>query len=289
MGRTRTGLPRGSVTGMRRALTAVVLLALLPGCTGDGLAQQQSPSAPPGRSATATTASPPASIPATTSPASTPSARASTPTPTPGVRDSSLDLPLIEAAGRGDRSEVRRLLERGASVRATDQRGRTPLIAAAYGNHVRVARELLRAGADPDEKDATVQSAYLIATSEVGDDPALLELLLAAGADVAARDSFNGTGLIRAAERGFPDIVAVLLAAGVEVDHVNRLGWTALHEAIILGDGSRPYVEVVRLLVDAGADVDLPSARDGVRPLTHARRAGQEQVAQALEEAGARP
>jgi ankyrin repeat protein len=148
---------------------------------------------------------------------------------------------------------------------------------------------LLDAGADPDERDATVQSAYLIATSEVGDDPRLLELVLAAGADVGSRDSFNGTGLIRAAERGFPRIVERLLEAGVEVDHVNRLGWTALHEAIILGDGTRDHVEVVELLVAAGADVNLPSERDGVRPLTHARRAGQVAVARVLEDAGARP
>jgi ankyrin repeat protein len=214
----------------------------------------------------------------------TPSARARTTTPDP-----SLDLPLIAAAARGDAGEVRRLLAQGASVRATDERGRTPLVAAAYGNHLETARRLLRAGADPDEKDATVQSAYLIATSEVGDDPRLLALLLAAGADVTARDSFNGTGLIRAAERGFPRVVRLLLRSGVEVDHVNRLGWTALHEAIVLGDGSDPYVQVVQALVAAGADVDLPSARDGVRPLTHARSRGQQDVAAVLEAAGARP
>ena len=39
-------------------------------------------------------------------------------------------------------------------------------------------------GADVNAKDETVQSAYLVATSEVGDDPSLLELALANGADV---------------------------------------------------------------------------------------------------------
>ena len=93
---------------------------------------------------------------------------------------------------------------------------------------------------DPDEKDATVQSAYLVATSEVGDDAALLDLLLDAGATAESRDSSNGTGLIRAAERGYPRIIARLLDTDIDVNHVNRFGWTALHEAIVLGDGGQP-------------------------------------------------
>jgi ankyrin repeat protein len=209
--------------------------------------------------------------------------------PSAPPRDSSLDLPLIDAAAAGNLPRVRRLLVSGASVRATDDQGRTPLVAAAYGNKVAVARVLVRNGADPNEKDASVQSAYLISTSEVGDDPRLLGLLLRNGADVSSRDSFNGTGLIRAAERGFPDVIETLLATEIEIDHVNRLGWTALHEAIILGNGGREHTAVVALLVEAGADVNLPSVSDGVRPLTHARQRGYRGIARILEEAGARP
>lgn len=179
------------------------------------------------------------------------------------------------------------LLRRGASVRATDAQGRTPLVAAAYGNHVDVARVLLAAGGDPDEKDATVQSAYLIATSEVGDDPALLDVLLDGGATADSRDSFNGTGLIRAAERGYPRIVERLLETDIELDHVNRLGWTALHEAIVLGDGGPAHLEVVGLLVDAGADVNLPG--NGQLPLAQATARGYDEIAAILRDAGASP
>lgn len=148
------------------------------------------------------------------------------------------------------------------------------LLAAAYANDVDRAAELIARGADVNYEDASEQSAFLIATSEVGDDPRLLDLTLANGADLAAKDSFNGTGLIRAAERGFPVIVGRLLAAGIEVDHVNELGWSALHEAIILGRGGEAHTRVVRRLVAAGADVMLPSRNDGVRPLEHARQRG---------------
>ena len=65
---------------------------------------------------------------------------------------------------------MRALLEQGARVDAADSSGATALVAAAYGNHVEVARLLIDAGADVDAKDSTEQSAYLIATSEVGDD-----------------------------------------------------------------------------------------------------------------------
>ena len=161
------------------------------------------------------------------------------------------------------------------------------LIVAAYANDVDEAERLIQAGADVNAKDETVQSAYLIATSEVGDDPRLLELTLANGADVGSLDSYNGTGLIRAADRGYTAIVARLLETDVEVDHVNRLGWTALLEAIILGGGDAAHVEVVRLLVEAGADVNLADGQ-GVTPLAHAKQSGYDEMVAILREAGAR-
>ena len=73
-------------------------------------------------------------------------------------------------------------------------------------------------------QDDTQQSAYLIATSEGYYE--LLELTLRHGAQVEAKDSYNGTGLIRAAERGHCRRRRRLVRAGVPVDHVNNLGWT---------------------------------------------------------------
>jgi ankyrin repeat protein len=157
---------------------------------------------------------------------------------------------------------------------STDQSHNEALLDAAATNDVAAVRKLIDGGADVNYTGGGSESAYLLATSEVGDDPALLDATIAAGADIQAKDGFNGTGLIRAAERGYPQIIDRLLKAGVEVNHVNNLGWTALHEAIILGDGSTAYVRVVQLLVDGGADVSLPSSTDGVSPIEHARRRG---------------
>ena len=182
-------------------------------------------------------------------------------------------------AACGDRDD-----ERGPD-RAAERNG--ALLAAAYRNDVEAARRLVRAGADVNVKDGSQQSPYLIATSEVGDDPRLLEVTLANGARVDDKDRFNGTGLIRAAERGHARIVARLLRAGIDRDHVNRLGWTALHEAIVLGEGGARHVATVRALVEGDVDLDIPD-RDGVRPLALAEQRGHDEIAAILRAAGAR-
>jgi ankyrin repeat protein len=163
--------------------------------------------------------------------------------------------------------------------RADDKPLDLALIDAAWANDVERARELIAAGADVNAKDSTVQSAYLVATSEGYLE--LLELTLDHGADVASLDWYDGTGLIRSAERGHWQVVGRLLQNGIDPDHVNRLGWTALHEAIILGDGSQDYVDTVRLLVAGGADLGLPTGT-GEYPLELARSAGQATVAATL-------
>ena len=72
----------------------------------------------------------------------------------------------------------------------------------------------------------------------------------------------------------------------MDVDHVNDLGWTALLEAILLSDGGPRHQEIVGMLIEHGADVDLADG-DGVRPLAHARARGQREIAALLEEEGA--
>ncbi len=195
------------------------------------------------------------------------------------------DMQLITAAGQGDIETARRLLDQGASVHTRDENGRTALIAAAYRNDLAIVDVLIRAGADVNIQDNTQQSAYLITTSD-----GYLEMLqrtLQAGANVHSTDSYNGTGLIRAADRGHVEIIQELLKTDIQLDHINNLGWTALLEAIILGDGGPRHTEVVRLLVEAGANVNLADS-NGVTPLSHARQRGYIQMIEILQNVGAR-
>ena len=195
------------------------------------------------------------------------------------------DMQMITAAGGGDIETVRQLLAQGANVKAQDENGMTALIAAAYRNDLAITDLLIQAGADVNVQDNTQQSAYLISTSDGYLD--LLKRTLQAGADVHSTDSYNGTGLIRAADRGHVEIIQELLKTDIKIDHVNNLGWTALLEAIILGDGGPRHTEVVRLLAEAGADVNLADAND-ITPLAHARQRGFVQMIEILQKAGAR-
>lgn len=63
--------------------------------------------------------------------------------------------------------------------------------------------------------------------------------------------------------------------------HVNDLGWTALLGAVVLGDGGRAPQEIVRSLLDAGADRSIPDG-DGVTALQHARQRRYPEIARLL-------
>jgi hypothetical protein len=193
---------------------------------------------------------------------------------------------LIAAASRGETTEVQRLLAAGASVAARDGSGRTALLVATHGSHVETARALIAAGADVNAKDDIQDSPYLYAGAEGRLE--ILRLTLANGADLQSVNRYGGTALIPAAHHGHVDVVRELLTTAIAIDHVNRLGWTALLEAIILGDGGERHTEIVRLLVAAGANVNLAD-RDGTMPLAHAERRGYAAMADLLRAAGARP
>ncbi|HYO38098.1 MAG TPA: ankyrin repeat domain-containing protein [Nocardioidaceae bacterium] len=152
--------------------------------------------------------------------------------------------------------------------RRLDQRLRD----ATWANDVAKAHRLVRRGADVNAKDDTVQSAYLITTSEGYLD--LLRLTLRNGAQINDKDSWNGTGLIRAAERGHHGVVGELLRAGIDRDHVNRIGYQAIHEAVWLGEDTPAYATTLRVLAAGGVQLDRPSRDEGLTPLQMARTRG---------------
>lgn len=187
---------------------------------------------------------------------------------------------LLAAARQGDAQEVRAALDEGASVETRDEEMRSPLLLASLGSHVEAARVLVAAGADPDAQDHRHDSAWLV--TGVTGSVEMMRVLLAVSPDLSLRNRFGGISLIPASERGHVAYVrAVLRETEIDVDHVNDLGWTALLEAVILGDGGRPHQEIVELLLAAGADPELADA-DGVTPLRHARRRGFDAIAALL-------
>ncbi|MCZ4125560.1 ankyrin repeat domain-containing protein [Streptomyces sp. H39-S7] len=198
--------------------------------------------------------------------------------------DSAANRTLLTAAERGDAAAVRAALDAGARVEARAGDLRTPLLLAALGDHVEAAAVLVAAGADVNAQDAQDDSAWL-ATGVTG-SVTMLRTLLPAGPDLTLRNRFGGVSVIPASERGHVAYVqAVLDETDIDVNHVNRLGWTALLEAVILGDGGSAHRQIVQILLAAGAIADLPDA-DGVTPLTHAERRGFDEIATLLRGAG---
>ena len=143
-----------------------------------------------------------------------------------------------------------------------------------------MARLLVALGADPDALDGRHDSAWLV--TGVTGSVSMARVLAPARPDYGLLNRFGGTSLIPAAERGHDDYVAwVLEHTSIDVDHVNELGWTALLEAVILGEGTQRWQRIVRLLLRAGADASIAD-KDDVTALQHARRQGHSEIAAML-------
>ena len=202
-----------------------------------------------------------------------------------GLADEAAERDLIVSAINGNVDGVRRALKAGASINVRDVRGRSALLIATHDNNVELAQVLIAAGADVNARDHIDDTPFLYAGAEGRND--ILKMTLEAGADLKSTNRYGGTALIPAAHHGHPETVAILLRTKIDRNHVNRLGWTALLEAIVLGDGGATHTKIVKLLVRAGADVNIADGQ-GVTPLTHARNRGYTEIAQILEKAGAR-
>jgi len=204
----------------------------------------------------------------------------------PSERDLRIYAGLHDAAARGDVAEIEKLISEGEKPNIQDANSRTPLHVATFLAKHDAARALLRLGADPNARDA--QRYDIITIAAVNNDLEMLKIALDGGGNARAVTSpYDGTALIAAAHRGHVEIVRALIAAKAPLDHVNNLGWTALLEAVVLGNGGANHTAVVDALVKAGADVTVPD-RHGTTALGHARRRGYSQIARILEAAGGR-
>ena len=192
---------------------------------------------------------------------------------------------LFRAAYDGDTTAIARLAA-GTDLEAVDANGRTALIVAAYAGKTGTMRALVAAGANPNALDRDRYDIVTIAA--VANDLPTLKTALGIGCkpgNVTSR--YDGTALIAAAHLGHDTVVRTLISAGAPLDHVNNLGWTALIESIVLGNGGPRHVATLKALVDAGANVNLAD-RGGSTPLALAKARGYAPMGAILEPAGAR-
>ncbi len=243
-------------------------------------------------------------------------------TPPPAAADYQ-PASLLEAVLLGDRPAVDEFIALGADVNAAEEDGTTPLMRAVHGGFPDIAKRLIGAGADVAARNRYGVTALYLAAR--GGDATTTRALLIAGIDANTSLPGGETALMTAARSGQTDVVGVLLAGTNAVESLadlagtnstnersgyaatenagyggterrtpernradvnareHRYGDTALMWAAVAG-----HVDVVRLLIEAGADVRAVDD-EGVTALHLARANGHTEVAAALLAAGAEP
>jgi ankyrin repeat protein len=166
--------------------------------------------------------------------------------------------PLQEAARAGDGALMQQLLRDGADINEQDEAGETALFAAASGGWYSVHDQLLVAGADVSIRDnrgftvlhaaASSGNANVIA-GLIGEDHRSQQI------DLDDHDNELGaTPLAVAADANHGNIVAYLYAHGADPAVPNKAGLTALTIA-----GQKGYDDIITLLLRTGSlcqDID---------------------------------
>lgn len=188
--------------------------------------------------------------------------------------------PLIVAARSGDLKIVRMLVEAGADVNhASREMTRTPLTVAAREGHTEVARVLSRHGARQDATDWMGTTALEAAAWSC--HPATVRLLLEDASANQSRINLNG---------------ALRYAAGINATETGKRRGkidkrSGVKESGVAGGGpaqtAGESVAIVRMLLEAGADVNGSTGSTKVTPLMAAADAGNAEILQILLQTGA--
>ncbi len=174
---------------------------------------------------------------------------------------------------------LRLLIDKGADPNARDSVGDTPLLYAmqgaaseykVMGANESAVHTLLGHGAKANLSNDAGVSPLMKLLDLWADQADLLKFLLAAGAEVAARDKEGRTPLMIAARRGKEQAVRALLGkASVNVQ--DQQGRTAL--MIAIAGQWEQHVAIAALLIENGANLDLRDSL-GDSAIDYAARAG---------------
>ncbi|KAF5307348.1 hypothetical protein FQR65_LT07065 [Abscondita terminalis] len=171
------------------------------------------------------------------------------------------DTPLSLACSGGRYEVVEFLLNRGANKEHRNVSDYTPLSLAASGGYVNIIKLLLSHTAEINSRTGSKLGISPLMLAAMNGHTAAVKLLLDKGSDINAQIETNrNTALTLACFQGRHEVVSLLLDRKANVEHRAKTGLTPLMEA-----ASGGYVEVGRVLLDKGADVNatpVPSSRD---------------------------
>jgi ankyrin repeat protein len=160
---------------------------------------------------------------------------------------------IAEAASRGDRAAVQKLVDQKADVNAPQADGATALHWAVFRSDKEMVDTLLRAGASP--KVANREGSTPLWLASINGDAAILSALLKAGADPNEKLPLGRTPIMAAARTGNVAAIKVLLDAGANVNVKETLrGTTPLMWAADEG-----HADAIKLLIQRGADIAAKS------------------------------
>lgn len=202
--------------------------------------------------------------------------------------------PLIAAAQEGDLDIVLYLVQHGADVnKPTGNDRKSPLTVAAYGGHIDIVRYLVQNGADPNNPPAGDDfGSALIAALVTSDGKECATFLVENGSDVnLVVAGEEGSALATAARMNSIEMVRLLLEAGADVNASlpSTTNGSAL-AAVTPRRGTGSTETVLRCLLDAGANVDMPLENQKYpSALSAAAAAGYADNVRILLEAGADP
>lgn len=172
------------------------------------------------------------------------------------IRTQRGDSPLFQAAQEGYTDVVEVLLAHGAHANAPTKAGVTPVIVASRRGNLDVVELLVKNGAALDAQNNHGLTSLFAAVEKGHEEVA--SFLLDSGADVNRPTNEGITPLMRSVltvkKSGDPDILLLLLSHGADVNEITPPPehTTALMMAVQLSE-----VDTVKLLLNAGADMDL--------------------------------
>ncbi len=179
---------------------------------------------------------------------------------------------FLLAAEQGNSDGLKSCLDKKVDINATNREGRTAIIIASLNKHYDCVSLLISAGADINKQDQTCFNPFLIGC--LNNDLTLLRTVLPANPDLNCLTRFGGVGITPACEKGHVEIVReLLMRTDINVNHTNFVGWTPLLEAIVLNDGGEKQQEIVKLLLEHGANPHMTD-KYGKTPLELAREKG---------------
>ena len=192
------------------------------------------------------------------------------------------DLATVAAARVGNNEALTLLLKEGSYLDARDVEGQNALIAAVEGGHSETVGYLLRHNADTEVVPRVGGMTALAAATKIG-NCRIVRGLLEAGANSNPPHRHYGTPLQLAAAQGSIEIIKVLVHEGADVNYpAPSKGQTALQAAV-----DNASEDCVRYLLQQGAEVNGPAPSEGRTALQIACFLGDLPLAKLLLEQGA--